>query len=371
MVGLLFLLFIFNSSSAFSADGMNPFKFQYAIDPGTLTQITNMPRVRSQDSLGICYAFAASILFDEANCVRKGIADCASVSDQEKVSPVDLARYSIELDRDKHDVSDRYNYEGLKEGGSAALALQNARSAQHSAREACAPFDQFVSRAQSPQEAQKIESAIWKRFQDSYETYQKKFKECANCGLEYATAISKELKDKFNLRTSNQEILQAFAQETYEKFLDRLLVPEECWEFEKGLSLLGGWSLITYPKPGQKSDYNQMLAMIKKNLANKRPMAFAFCTQEPLGVKNMKACNEARNGSGSITGFGHEVVIKGYRRVCKVDAGKTTRDCYDAVQVQNSWGQSWQNQNDDGWVDAKELLDRSFYETQTLTWLEQ
>lgn len=370
MVGLLFLLFIFNSSSAFSADGMNPFKFQYAIEPGTQTKITNMPKVRSQDSFGICYAFAASVLYDEANCVRNQVADCSAVSDENRVSAVDMARFSVNLSGGQ-DARDKYNYEELREGGSAALALYNSLGVQHNASESCAPFDHLVANADSPNQAQKIELAMWKRFQDIYEAVQNKSKECGSCGLEYATAKSQELKDQFNLKTSNQEILQAFAQETFGKFLDRLLVPEECWEFKKGLSLLGGWGVQTYPKPGQKSDYNQMLAMIKKNLANKRPMAFAFCTQEPLGVKNMKACNEARNGSGSITGFGHEVVIKGYRRVCKVDAGKTTRDCYDAVQVQNSWGQSWQNQNDDGWVDAKELLDRSFYETQTLTWLEQ
>lgn len=366
---LPFILLI--SQSIFAADGLNPFKFQYAVEPGTQAQVTNMPRVRSQDSFGICYAFAASVLFDEANCVRKEMPDCASTSDNDKVSPVDLARYSVNLDRNEYDISDRDSYEGLKEGGSAALALYNARTVQHSASEACAPFDQLVSRSQSPKEAQKIELAMWKRFQDSYEAYKKKSKECAACGLEYATAKSQELKDQFNLRTSNQEILQAFAQETYEKFLDRLLVPEECWEFKKGLSLLGGWDIKTYPQLGEKSDYNKMLAMIKKNLANKRPMAFALCTQDPLTVKSIKECNEATNASGTITGFGHEVVIKGYRRVCKVNAGKTTKECYDAVQVQNSWGQSWQNENDDGWVDAKQFLDRSFYEKQTLTWLER
>nr|BFD61395.1 hypothetical protein BdHM001_00760 [Bdellovibrio sp. HM001] len=367
----LFLpFFLFISQNIFAADGLNPFKFQYVVEPGTQAQLTNMPRVRSQDSFGICYAFAASVLFDEANCANKQGTDCASMSDDQKVSPIDLARFSVNLSEDK-DSRDRYSYEGLKEGGSAALALYNAKNTQHNARESCAPFDHLVAKTKDPNEAQKIELAMWKKFQDSYETYKKKSKECVACGLEYATAKSQELKDQFNLKTSNQEILQAFAQDTYNKFLDTLLVPEKCWEWRDAIELNGGWGLKTYPQVGEKSDYNQMLAMIKKNLANKRPMAFAFCTQEPLTVKSIKECNEAKNASGTITGFGHEVVIKGYRRVCKVNAGKTTKECYDAVQVQNSWGQSWQNENDDGWVDAKQLLDRSFYEKQTLTWLER
>lgn len=367
---MLLSIILLISQSVFAADGLNPFKFQYAVEPGTQSQITNMPRVRSQDSFGICYAFAASVLYDQASCVENEIADCGSLPDESRVSAVDMARFSVNLP-DGLDSRDKFNYEELREGGSAALALDNSLGVLHNASESCAPFDQLVAKVKNPNEAQKIELAMWKRFQDSYETYKKKSKECAACGLEYATAKSQELKDKFNLKTSNQEILQAFAQDTYGKFLDRLLVPEECWEFKKGLSLLGGWGVSIYPKSGEKSDYNKMLAMIKKNLANKRPMAFGFCTQEPLTVKSIKACNEATNASGTITGFGHEVVIRGYRRVCKVNAGKTTKECYDAVQVQNSWGQSWQNENDDGWVDAKELLDRSFYGTQTLTWLEK
>lgn len=361
---ILFLFLMFFSEVCLARDGMNPFGFKYIVDSSTVAQVTNMPKVRSQDSFGICYAFAASTLYDEARCVQKSIADCASAPDDQKASPLDMSRFSQILP-DEVDSSDRFNYEGLSEGGSAALALYNALKMEP-AKESCAPFDQIVSKAKSPKEAQDLEIAMWKRFKDSYEAYKKKSKDCVACGLEYATAQSQELKDKFNLKASNTDILEAFAQDSYSKFLDRLLIPVDCWDPKNNL-FISGWNLKIHPEQGQKSDYNKMIGEIKKALTKKRPLAIGFCTQEPLTVKSMKACSESKNSLGQVTGAGHEVVIKGYRRICKVD---DKSKCYDAVQVQNSWGQSWQNANDDGWVDAKELLDRTFYEPQSLTWLE-
>ncbi|UXR65665.1 hypothetical protein EZJ49_05305 [Bdellovibrio bacteriovorus] len=361
---LFFLFLMIFSSEAYSSYGMNTLSSDYKPQADSVVQVANMPRVRSQDSFGICYAFAASVLYDEANCVAKNISDCASVSDSDKVSPLDMARFSKELPSGV-DGRDRFNYEGLSEGGAAALVLQNSINSDANVKESCAPFDQIVAKNSNPAEAQKLELAMWKRFQDSYNAYQKKTKDCVECGLEYATAKAQELKDNFKLKASNKDILKAFAEDTYSKFLDGLLVPGECWRITNGLSLEGSWDLNIYPEHGQKnqkSDYNKMLAKIKEVLQQKRPLSLAFCAQMPLQAKSLKSCtSEAQN---SVTGTGHEIVVKGYRRVCN-----SKNQCRDSLQIQNSWGQSWQNANDDGWVDAKELLDRTFYEPQSLTWL--
>ncbi|MBV2168032.1 MAG: hypothetical protein KUL82_04915 [Bdellovibrio sp.] len=353
------------SEGALAAYGMRTFSSEYKPVANSVVQVTNMPRVRSQDSFGICYAFAASVLYDEANCAAKNVADCSAVPDQEKVSPLDMARFSVKVDGGQ-DSTDRFNYEGLREGGVAALALYNSLEVQMNAKESCAPFDQVVSKTKDPVEAQKIEMAMWKRFQDSYEAYKRKTRDCVECGLEYARDKAQELKDNFKLKATNQEILQAFAQESYAKFLDKMLVPEECWDFKNSLSLKGSWRLGIYPENNEKTNYDKMLAKVKEVLSQKRPLAISFCTQEPLQAKNQKACAEAKDTVGNIVGAGHEVVIKGYRRVCNAK-----NKCYDALQVQNSWGESWQNANDDGWIDAKELLDRTFYEGQSLTWLQK
>lgn len=358
----LFLLLLLAFPS-FAAVGMDPIPRDLLKDNNGVLAVDNMPKTRSQDSFGICYSFVASTLLDEAYCVKNKIADCASAGDDKRFSALDVARYGSKLPEGMSDM-DRESFVGINEGGSAALTIQRSLG-KASIKEECAPFNQIVSKVNDPLQAQKLETSTWSAFKDSYDTYIKKTKECADCGLEYATAKSQELKDKFNLKASNQDILEAFSQETYATFLDRLLVPDKCLDVKNMLFLDGDWDLKQFPTE-KKANYDSTILKIKEVLSKKRPIAFSFCAQDKVTVKSLKACGEIKDKNGNTVGAGHGVVIKGYRKVCR-SAG----DCYEALQVQNSWGEGWQNANSDGWVDAKVLLDRSFYELGALTWLEQ
>lgn len=359
----LILLSTFVTSFAQGAMGLDPVPRDLLKNDGGVLAVTNMPKTRSQDSFGICYSFVAATMMDEANCVANKVVDCSSVKDDERFSALDIARYSSKVPEGVSD-SDRESFVGLNEGGSASLAMHRALG-EFSVTEACAPFNQVVSKAKDPVEAQQLEISMWKAFKDVYNSYQKKTKECVSCGLEYATAKTQELKDNFNLKASNQEILQAFSQHTYATFLDKLLVPEGCIISDNTITVEGKWNLQQFPTKA-KADYQSSISKIKEVLTKKRPLAFSFCAQDKVTVKSLKACGEIKDKSGNVSGAGHGVVIKGYRKVCR-SAG----DCYEALQVQNSWGEGWQNANSDGWVDAKVLLDRSFYELGALTWLEQ
>lgn len=360
---LFIILFTQNSIAAF---GLNPFGPEFKAQTDTQLQVVNMPKVRSQDTVGLCYSFVASTLIDEANCKYKNISDCSNVPDQDKISPLDMSRFSRKLPSDS-DQKDRFSYEGLQEGGSAAFALYNgAFEAKSIVRESCAPFDQVVSKISDAGKAREIEQAMWEKFKNSYESYRNKKVECEQCALEYATATANEMKQNFNLKVSNEEILKAFAEDSYGKFLDKILIPESCWTPKNTTGLKGPWKMEVYPdQKSGKSNYAKTIAKIKEVLQNKRPISFGFCTETPLKVKSQDGCGKIMK-SGVQTSEGHAVVIKGYRRVCN-----SKNQCYDALQIQNSWGQSWQDANDDGWVDAKELLDRSFYEPLSLAWLEE
>lgn len=363
---MVFVLLFLLCHQVFAALGMDPVPRDLLADKSTVIEVGSMPRVRSQDTFGICYSFVAATLLDQANCVTKGVESCSSVPDSEKNSPLDMARYGSFLSAHSGlDSTDRFSYMGINEGGSVAVALYNALEVNATVKESCAPFDHVVAKAQSPLEVQKLEQAMWKKFRDSYESYQKKIKECANCGLEYATAKAQELRENYNLKTTNKDILQAFAQDTYGKFLDRLLIPEECWESENNLTAKGKWEVKEYPQKGKKSDYASTISQIKELLTKRRPVSVGFCAQEKVSVKSIAECGSIKDGSGNISGANHAVIIKGYRKVCR-----SANDCYEALQIQNSWGESWQTANSDGWVDAKTLLDRSFYEWGALTWLE-
>jgi hypothetical protein len=73
-----------NTNEAFVAIPRN-YTFQNKVE------ITNMPAVRSQDSIGICGAFAVAAVLDYNNC-RKNNWDCKTIGDDKRVSTLDLAR---------------------------------------------------------------------------------------------------------------------------------------------------------------------------------------------------------------------------------------------------------------------------------------
>lgn len=362
---LMILISLLIGSESWAAFGLNPFGPEFKPQENTLAQITNMPRVRTQDSIGLCGAMVAATIIDEANCVYKKVENCAAVPDKDKTSPLDMSRYFQGPANGKDD-TDPFNYEGLLMGGSPALAIyQSGIRARTTIRESCAPFDQVVAGVKDPQQARDLELAMWKKFENSFNNIKREEKKCAQCAIEMATATAKDIKENYKIKASNEEILRAFAEGTYEKFLDKLLVPEECWDPKQMIGLRGKWNFNIYPeKDAGKSNYEKTIAKIKEVLGKKRPLSFSYCAQEPLKAKTIDACQGPSSNPADLGG-GHALVIKGYRRVCN-----SKNQCYDAVQVHNSWGESWQNSNDDGWVDARALLDRSFYEPGRLTWLE-
>ncbi|WP_374031677.1 hypothetical protein [Bdellovibrio bacteriovorus] len=205
-----FIFLVIIAPQSHAAMGLDPIPRELLKDDSSVIAVTNMPKTRSQDSFGICYSFVASTLLDEAYCVKNKIADCASAGDDKRFSPLDVARYGSKLPEGMSDM-DRESFVGINEGGSAALTIQRSLG-KASIKEECAPFNQIVSKVNDPLQAQKLETSMWSAFKDAYDTYIKKTKECADCGLEYATAKSQELKDKFNLKASNQDILEAFSQ---------------------------------------------------------------------------------------------------------------------------------------------------------------
>ncbi len=360
---------LFGASTTLAEYGMIPhsqikYGEGYALKGESTVQVTNMPKVRSQDSFGICYAAVAALLVDEANCVQSGNASCATAPDSQRVSALDVTRYS-RAPEEGADGEMWRDYKGLNEGGMPVFTLLNINKAKDAVSEQCAPTDQIVARAGSEQAAQDLEIAMWKSLKDSYESFRKKNAECTECGLEYATAKANDIKQNYNLKASNKEILDAFSQESYSLFLDKLLIPKECRKMSDMISLEGKWAVKSFPMEGEKGDYKSSINKVKEVLTQKRPLALSFCAQDPLSVKSNKACGEIKDASGNVSGAGHAVVIKGYREICN-----SKGVCRQELQVQNSWGEGWQKSNDDGWVDAKELLDRTFYETYALNWLQ-
>ncbi|KYG66787.1 hypothetical protein AZI86_07030 [Bdellovibrio bacteriovorus] len=353
--------------------GLNPVQVGESVGE---FEISDMPRVRSQDSLGICYSFAAATLLDRQTCVDNPdkIKKCSEMPDNFRVSPIDMARFASMPEEGKsRDVRD--NYSGISESGKLDLTLINALEAGSIASEACAPFYQIVANNPDPVKREEIERNFWQRLRHLYEKSKAK-PGCSDCEIETATAIDNFRKD-FALKSTNEEILRAFGQDTFAKFLDKALIPEDC-NFAGLAETNPKYKVKIYPpadlprKPGKQYDdsYEKLIGQIKTILKEKKvPMGLNFCAQQgPLTFKSLKECSPKPDETSSVTGFGHSLVISGYRKICKT---KNPENCYEALKVENSWGQQWQDDNNKGWVDAKELLKRSFFAKASLTWLEK
>lgn len=366
---ILFTYFFLYWSVCSASLGLQTIDSSYK--PIVASQVSlDMPPTRSQDTVGICGAVTACQIIDEANCAVNKIADCKSMSTQHRCSQLDIARYLRQAPT-KTGFLDSSDFKGLNllNGDGVHIAIQNfIHYTKKVARESCAPFDQVVAKVDDRKDAEKLEQSLWKRLENLYSAYRRESEKCGKCALDNITAsgLESELREHYSLKASNQEMLAAFAEKSFDLFLEKLLIPFECGDMRNVLRFKGNWNFQTFPtQAGGKANYVQMIDKIKETLAQKRrPIALSFCAQEPLEAGSRKECESIKDTT-KVVGGQHSVVIRGYRRVCN-----SQNKCYDAVQVQNSWGEGWQQQNDDGWVDARTLLDRTFYEKDSISWIE-
>lgn len=348
---LSFLLFACTSSA--KDFGFSPIPPDFRSKSVDEALVTNMAPVRSQDSLGICYSFVAGTMVDTVRCKMAKI-DCSRLPPEKSASVLDITRYGITSDKDKSvkSADNYFDFKGLYQGGDHGVLLDRLLKLKSYASEKCAPFDQFVNKSTSHLENLKILENSWSRLQNSYSTYKEKEQICPTCAADYVSTAVDDIQQDFDLKASNTQILKAFAEDSYEKFLDKLLVPEECQKPRKMLRFGSGLKAEFFPKENQGADYSKTIEKVKKVLRSDLPVGLGFCMDEPY-----KSRTNCKNG--------HAVVITGYRKFCKAP-----NDCREAVKVQNSWGQQWQKDNDDGWVDAKTILDRSGYNKGTISWIQ-
>lgn len=325
-----------------------------------------MPPLINQGSAGICYAAVASVMLNQAKCTEEGITDCKRMPDSKRFSTLDLTRFNRDLRKehsdaklnpDEIDISDRFNYEGLSlnNGSAGALILYRALRANTSIKESCAPLSQTLSKNNNIRIARQEEMAMWEEIKATYSSYLSKGPQKS----EFAKSAADHLKERYNFVASTEDIYNGFAEGSYEKFIDRLLIPDNCWDFKNFVSLKGRWEVKIFPE-STTSNFPNTIKKIKSILLQQRPISVSYCLQPTQNHNNFKSCISKDDSSN-----GHEAVIYGYRRSCK-----SKNNCVDELRIQNSWGDLWQKMHNDGWVDAKKLLDRTYYERQSLSWIE-
>lgn len=369
-----------NASVAFSLidDSFNEAKDKYVLE--------NLPKSFSQDTFSNCNAVAAAFILDATNC-RKDPKKrrCDKWPDEEAFSRLDITRYNQEAPKQgKY----RDYFRGVQGPGSAKNIVYNAFNYRVPvASQKCSSLDQVLAKFGDTPELRKAQQAAWNTLKRKYEDYQAK-KNCPTCTADFFAAARTEISEHFKIQKDNTELLTAFSQQTYEMFLDKLLIPAECSKDDNMVSLdnVPLLKLDAFPRDELEiTTYEKSIDTIKSVLSKQVPILVDnVCTGNNFNLKKTQDANIALIRSGinarttgakggqtskEICSDAHSVVISGYRKICKkIDTPE--EECRESLKIENTWGKTWQNENNDGWVDAQTFMDRTGYLGQNLIWIE-
>lgn len=305
---------------------------QFKVEQTSILQAPNMPPPTTQDSLGVCTGFSSWALVQQYHCQRKGL-DCGKLEPKDKISPLQMAAFSRDPDDDSLDPQDRLNYETIPDGGSGATALLNAIGfVKRAAADSCFPWDQFVNRhGDDPT----VYTAMFDKLKKAFDQNKTEGSTCVEC-------LSKNLQKDFDLKKDNVKLLEALNEKTYEHFLYAIFLKNHKDDpVEK--------YCVDSIKLGKEAKF-EMFPATEKTFTNPKELMGVIKDLLKKGYPiNMDGICIERSGDKCISK--HSLAIKGYRKACKPNG-----ECREVLQLQNSWGKSWQAEYDDGWVDAETLF---------------
>jgi len=341
--------------------------------------VQDMPAVTTQGGMPICFAAVASVLLDKENCRffeqqcrKKGGQDCANkcatVAATGKFSPLGLADYGFSITDEQGDDIPQPRFAN---GGHPVNVLQLVSYLTESApSDSCMSVDSLF-RDRPGHGATLVQVEALAALRKRYQQYQKRKKQCGECAARYFKTAAAETNKAFNLGKRDEDMLRAFDQDTEENFLSKLFRPVICNRASKRTYLENSENLVIKGLPEMslkdaKTTYKESIATIRQVLGDQRPLALANVCLQNKPPKRFKSCTNP-----------HAFVVSGYASVCDARG----KNCKDALRIQNSWGQAWQDSISvknaagqwvatDSWIEAKPLLDRSTYDETVLSWFE-
>ncbi|WP_413575027.1 hypothetical protein ACLVWU_12275 [Bdellovibrio sp. HCB290] len=352
---LLISLLIFPCASFAQVYGFNSLADFGKIKPQSQIEVTNIPPNVTQDSLGVCYSCVASIMLTAENC-RTMKTDCQKVAPEDTFSVVGMAPYGRGDDSEKKQptgpTKEKKNDRSDGLPGGSVVDLLKYMKYGYAPSEKCISLDQILSKIGGAQEPTNSQIDIWVMLKEMYYNSKKIEPNCPTCQNEFYTRAKDEIEANFNLKLSNEAMLKAFSQETYSRFFDKLFVRSECNKLANGVVFEGQKLELDYlSKEPKRSNYTESIKKVKEVLGK----------GHTLGLTNI--CLDKKSSKADTCAMQHAVVVSGYRQVCNAKGV-----CKDSIKVINCWGKKWQEQNDGGWVDAKELIDRTSYQIGSLSW---
>ncbi|MCM2276790.1 MAG: hypothetical protein NDJ89_01785 [Oligoflexia bacterium] len=291
----------------------------YVVDPASVLEIQNTPPVKAQGGLNLCYSHSTGLLLEIHDCRARGVP-CKGEGIDERLSPLDLASYEDN------------NSQRITELGFSLPVLQNVQAKNpRIARESCIPYETLrlteIKRIGNQTTSVSSEQVGHRKLRDFYLANRDK-RDCASC----VEKLRQELGGQ--LLSDTQQVLDALAAPEFDQFTYRALIPEKC---KREGRQIAPFEIEFYPAPKQPATSTAFRDVLLHNLENDLPSEINLCT---VPVEYGK-CE-----------FFHSLVITGSRKAC---SGGT---CRLAFRVQNSFGLTWQEDHDDGWIDADWILER-------------
>lgn len=318
-----------------------PMPKEYLSAPGEVIEVRNMPDVRNQGGLSICFGMSAWTVYMQAQCRATG-SGCKAIQPEQAPSPLVLAALGANSDFTEKHGSKIIPYSSM---GSGAAALYGMSSITRVLAESCYPWGQFVEKHHG--NASQI-VAVFSNLKSNFFEQNKQGKSiCMDCLL-------RTLRADFDLNLDLATVEKALGEETYDQFLyDVFLKPCKTkvgiaeikvrfWPGAVGGQANANGNVI----------YQEFISTIRNLFKSNHPATVGLCLNEKLSAEQCKN--------------GHEVVLSGYRNVCRANG----QNCADYIKVHNSWGSDWQRRNSDGWIDAKIFFDYMHKDEHALAWIE-
>lgn len=352
---------IFESTSAFG-DYTDVFKLipkTYA-DAEQPNELSNFPRERNQSVLPICQTISAYYIATYYHCKVNNINPCSKIPPEKDMSILDIT--SKCRNRDESGARFQTNLFETKDGANLFNCLTNINKEGRIQSELCFSYDKFISKFKGNEN---LLATIKVKIEKHYDNYKKNKTEgrfCEECFIKdvYEGFFDFEKPAGFKMPPANY-LLMALDSSTLDSMWYDLLV-SSCKNQKKSqvidlepepiAKFLPDYARDIPPLPDKQSVKNKIKEVLKKGW----PIGIGICIQE--------------SGPNCT---GHNIVISGYRKVCKNNGG--SQDCRDVFKVENSWGPDFYPKNPDGtlnkWFDADSLFNLTPPSRIELAWYEK
>lgn len=278
----------------------------------SLVVVTNLPPVRDQGSYGVCYAHSGMLLLDHLRC---STSQSPSLCYSDQGSVLHLAKFMNEGNK-------------IEMGGHAGQVLSRFLNTKKLSTERCAEYDDWKKLDQHYQEERRNLSVFQRDLPevDYFYYISKRLK--GNAGRDEMSCFAREILEAGvnQSMTDVMAILEKGKSLNWQELRYEILVPKNCLQ---SAVTFPEYTVHSYPSYREEKTFKGFRDFIFSALSQNVPVEASFKAED--------------NGYHSST-------ITGQRHVCD------KKRCELQYRIQNSYGKSWQEFNDDGWVNAENLV---------------